>query len=635
MSDMRRAPDRFAIGCNYWASHAGVRMWSDWREATVSQDLDRLAGLGLTTLRVFPIWSEFQPLLLLRTYRNAPKEYHVNDRVVNPPDAGIDPAMLDLFRRLADIAAERHLKLIVGLITGWMSGQMFIPPALAHLNPLVDGESIAWQIRYVRAFVEAMRTHPAIIGWDLGNECNCMGQATRSQLWTWTHAIASAIRLADPSRPVISGMHGLSIDPRADSATIYDQAELTDVLTTHPYPAFTPGCDLDPLPTIRPALHAAAESCLYADVGNCPCMVEEIGTLSDEYADEQSAADYVRMSLYSAWAHNTSGFLWWCAFDQSHLPFPPYDWSAGERELGLFRTDGTTKPVAGVLREFAAMLDRMPVNVLPPRMCEGICILTEGQDQWRIGYSAFVLAKQAGFDVRFAYAERSVPEAPLYLLPCVRGLTPVPRRQWLGLLERVRAGATLYISYDGGVLSGLRGAAGIEVVHRRQASTPITFQLPAARPARASVAASTRVLLRPAGARVLSSDENEDPALTEHSLGRGKVIFAAAPLEQHLAETSAAFAPDAPPYWSIYRHLARSLGSRFDRALIHADARMISTEHSMDHDAWRIAIAVNIGAGPERLPGVAPGWRREACDGSSGEEWLKAFHGAVLKLTRV
>ena len=31
------------VGCNYWASHAGVRMWSQWNETVVRQDFERMA----------------------------------------------------------------------------------------------------------------------------------------------------------------------------------------------------------------------------------------------------------------------------------------------------------------------------------------------------------------------------------------------------------------------------------------------------------------------------------------------------------------------------------------------------------------------------------------------------------------
>ena len=50
------------IGCNYWASHAGTRMWELWDEEIVRKDLKLLAESGCEMLRVFPNWELFQPI---------------------------------------------------------------------------------------------------------------------------------------------------------------------------------------------------------------------------------------------------------------------------------------------------------------------------------------------------------------------------------------------------------------------------------------------------------------------------------------------------------------------------------------------------------------------------------------------
>jgi hypothetical protein len=65
----------FCVGCNYWASHAGTATWFGWRPEIVREDLARLAAAGLQVLRVFPLWSDFQPLHLLRTYASNPVEF--------------------------------------------------------------------------------------------------------------------------------------------------------------------------------------------------------------------------------------------------------------------------------------------------------------------------------------------------------------------------------------------------------------------------------------------------------------------------------------------------------------------------------------------------------------------------------
>ena len=51
----------FFVGCNYWASHAGTNMWHDWDAGVVEADIKRLAEAGVDVMRVFPLWSDFQP----------------------------------------------------------------------------------------------------------------------------------------------------------------------------------------------------------------------------------------------------------------------------------------------------------------------------------------------------------------------------------------------------------------------------------------------------------------------------------------------------------------------------------------------------------------------------------------------
>jgi endo-1,4-beta-mannosidase len=373
----------FVVGCNYWVSHAGTSMWRDWRLGVVASDLKRLADAGLQVLRVFPLWPDFQPLTALGTGYGTVEYRHGEEALADDEagQAGVSLTAIQHFAEFADLAQQHGLKLIVALITGWMSGRLFVPPALEGRNVLTDPTAILWQTRLVKYIVQHSRDHPAILAWDLGNECNVMGPTTREQAWVWTAAITNAIRAEDSTRPVVSGMHSLSPN---GAWRMQDQGELTDVLTTHPYPYFTPYCDQDPVNTIRTILHSTAESHFYGDIGSKPCLVEEIGTLGPMVASDSIAADFIRAVLFSNWAHDNRGLLWWCAFDLGHLSHAPYDWDAYERELGLIRLDGTPRPVLGELNRFRQFVDGLPIRQLPPRTTEAVCILSEGQDAWAI-----------------------------------------------------------------------------------------------------------------------------------------------------------------------------------------------------------------------------------------------------------
>jgi len=55
------------------------------------------------------------------------------------------------------------------------------------------------------------------------------------------------------------------------------------------------------------------------------------------------------------------------------------------------------------------------------------------------------LAKQAGFDLEFQFCDQPLKDSRLYILPSLSGGGSFSRHFWLNLLERVSAGATLYV----------------------------------------------------------------------------------------------------------------------------------------------------------------------------------------------
>ena len=191
---------------------------------------------------------------------------------------------------------------------------------------------------------------------------------------------------------------------------------------------------------MRNALHSSAESMLYADVAGKPCFPEEAGSLGPTVCSYERAARNLRMALFSCWANDLHGYLWWCGFDQSHLDFPPYDWTAIERELGLFRIDRSAKPTAVVMRDFTAFRKSLPFE-LPARRIDAVCVAPEKEKGWVRCFGAFLLSRQAGFDIRFAGAEQPLPESDFYILPSVGGSSEISRKEWLALLDKVSAGA--------------------------------------------------------------------------------------------------------------------------------------------------------------------------------------------------
>ncbi|MBN8217303.1 MAG: hypothetical protein J0L75_11725 [Spirochaetes bacterium] len=614
--------DRFELGCNYWASHAGVHMWSQWDEAVVRRDLDHLAGLGVSLLRVFPLWPDFQPLELHRTYQGAARELQIDGHPLTAAEiegGAISPRALEHFKTLADLAHRHGIRLGVGLITGWMSGEIFAPPAFADRNLLTDPLAVKWQIRFARAFVRALRGHPAIAYWEPGNECNGMATVeNREQAWHWVNSLAAAIRAEDPSRPVASGMHGIwpgsdrEFDPyRKNFWTIQDQGELVDLMTSHPYP-HSPSkkpARVDPIGGIRSHFQAVVESRMYADLSGKPCLVEELGVFGPMFADEASKAAFLRMALWNTWAHGASGLLWWCGFEQSALTRSPYDWIAWERELGLFKADhATPKPVAASLAAFGKFLAPLPSPALTPFTRQAVCLLgrsMEASESLENAWSAFLLAKQAGFDLSFSFVGDPLPEGELYLLPGLKEADGISRGEFARILERVEGGGTLYLSIDNASLSPFTEVFGLEVRGREEREGPLAFLFGGHR---FETRSALRLSLAPCGAEVLAAEADGNPVFTKHAYGKGEVYLLVAPVEKVLGGKPRAFDGEgADPFYTMYEAFAKgALAKRFLRT---GNPEVTATEHPVSNTRVD-AVLLNHGAGECALdPVLRPGWR--------------------------
>lgn len=603
---------RIAIGCNYWASHAGMYMWRDWDARRVEKDLDLLASHGMTVLRVFPLWPDFQPLTAEYGIRGKFHGYRQNGGDF-ANDACVDERMVSRFRFLCDAAEKRGMRLVVGLVTGWMSARMFAPPALERMNVLTDPEAIMWEVRYVRHLVRTMKDHHAIIAWDLGNECDCMGEANASQMWNWIYSISAAIRLEDRTRPVVSGMHGVS-SLATDKANARQHAELLDVMTTHPYPLFTPSCNLEPFDTMRNGCHAACETVFYADMTGKPAFVEEAGSLGPGIASDDRAAASMRMALFSCWANGIGTYLWWCAFDQDRLKFAPYQWVGIERELGLFTAEGRSKPTATAMRDFRAFVDSLPFRSLPPRRKDAVVVLSETHDDWVKAFGAWLLARRAGIDISYALAENAVlPDASLYILPSCAGHDEYTRESFWHVMERAKSGATVLVTQgNGALLSNLREVSGVKVEsqYRREHEVDVSvdgvrFVIPEPRVRQISAAE----------ARVLAADASGNPMLTAFGYGKGKVLYFNAAIEINAQNTA----------WPVYRLAAREAGIRRVAEVVDDCRELAFTEHRQD-DGSVLVVAVNYS--PERNSYAV------RVDGQVKRIWNGSFDGTKLTVER-
>ncbi len=548
---------KFFTGVNYWASDSGMFMWRNWNEKVVDEDFRVLSENGISVLRVFPLWPDFQPLRLHLKGGMIGSEFRFGEEPLPFTEAGecgVDEKMADRFGIMCDLAHKYDMKLIVGLVTGWMSGRLFLPEPFSGRNPLNDHLLMKWETRFVRYMVRRFKDHPALAAWDLGNECNCLGSASHEDAFVWASLITNTVRSEDRTHPVVSGMHGLRPEGTHPWSP-QDQGEILDILCTHPYPLFTQYCNTDPLNTMKPVLHATAESVYYECVGKKPCFIEEGGTLGPMIGSDEVAADYMKASLFSCWAHDLRGFCWWCAFDQDEIPNTPYDWDPVERELGMFTAHRAKKAVADEFRSFRKFLDSLPFDRLPKRIIDATVVLTSGQDQWAAALGTFMLAKQAGLDVDFCWYRDEIPDARVYILPSVGSTHAITKRAFDRIMEKVYDGATLYISVSNGTLTHFREVTGLYIQTRNenpQEGGNMDVEIDGDK---LTLYPPYRLILESVGAEVLLKDQTGNPFLTENAYGSGKVIYCNAPLATAAASARSVMTENGQMTWSLVHPL--------------------------------------------------------------------------------
>lgn len=575
------------IGFNYWASHAGTNMWKEWRADIVSRDLARMKEAGTDIIRVFPLWSDFQPLAMHRKCFGEEKAVYCAEEPLGHDfltSCGILPEMMERFGYLLDCAEKYGLRVIASLLTGWMSGRLHVPAAMEGRNVVTDPFCIYWECRFVRAFAAYFHDHPAIAAWELGNECNCLAPAaTQEEAWLWTNSIANAIRQGDSSRPVISGMHSLTPD---GVWTMQLQADATDCLTIHPYPVFTPYCNNDPSTSIKPVMHLAAENAFYQDIGGKPCFTEEIGTTDVRIGEEENAW-FIRTNLYCALTHHAFPFLWWCAYYEEGLHHTPYSWSHGERAMGLLMPEeDKSKPSLKEYRKFKEISEKIPH--LAPKKIHAHCILS-GQDTWASWFGTFLLALQNGTGVTCQYSNQKIPDAGFYFLP---GYEHLDAQIWEELMDRVFHGASLYISSEKTLGVGYSNVFGFEYLLHWEEPQEYSITLEG-ETYRARSCCSRQIKVN--SAKVLLEDDDGKPVLLQSQYGKGTVYYSPLPVESsYVRESGLAYQPQGNLFRKIYSLVcAEATRERLVRC---EDPLLIFTEH-WDSETDATVIGVNYSSG--------------------------------------
>ena len=527
----------FILGCNYWASNGGADMWRFFDADVVEKDISTLSGYGVEYIRVFPNWRDFQPVAPVMKEFGIHADYCLEGDKIPENPYYLDEVMLDRFDEFLNICTKYKIRVIVGLITGYMSGRLYAPSAMYGKNVITDPVAQYFQQLFIKGFVTRFKSNETIYAWDLGNECNSMGESDRINAVNWTSLIANAIKAADPERDIISGMHMLGVDRGKRNWWITDQAMHTDMLTTHPYPYWSEHTDVDDVMSIRATMHATAETKFYSEIGNKPCMTEETGTMGPMICSNENAANFMRVNLFSLWSNDATGLMWWCAHEQTMLSAYPYSENMVERELGMLDKDHNPKPVIKEMKKFSEFLKGVDFKLTEAKK-DAVCLLTHGQDQWGVAYMTHILMRQAGLNCKFAFVDGGIPDAPLYLLPSINGHHVMNKRDYEELKTKVYAGADLYISMDSGVLTEFEELTGLKPIDSSKHRENSTVEIDGVS---VEFFRDRNFTMKSVGAEVLASDKNDNPAITVYQYGKGRIFYVNFPLESNMLKEADAF----------------------------------------------------------------------------------------------
>lgn len=608
---MERISKGFFTGINYWSCTEAINMWENFSIEEIEKDFEALRAYGITHLRVFPLWPVFQPLKALY----GPQEvYEFGLGEATLPDtpagrAGVSEEACRKFEQFCALAEKYGFKLIVALITGHMSFRTYAPPAFEGRALLSDPTVMKWQRRFIKYFVGRFRSSPAIAGWDLGNETNGMpGLSGKSPdtFYVWCAMMADAIRSVDRAHPVLSGLDNSRVE--CGASNLKDAGELFDIHTTHPYQIFS--TNTEPLCSMKPICDLPFRCRISRDIAGIPTFVQEFGSIGYANCSEKTEADFYRASLLTSLAHGFHGTMWWCAFDQENFDFAPYRWNTIGSDYGFFRADRSPKPVAEINRAFKQLLDHLPGGNLPPHTTEA-CVLVPRETPETANElnetmrAAYILAKQANFDVRFSYAMDPIPDAKLYIFTGLTHHKTITKQRLDELLEKVKAGAVLYLSLDSGLFRSLPEITGVHFSCREQTASPVSVKL-----CGHSLPITAQYRYHPESyrAEVIAESHDGEPVFFRHTLGKGCVYLLTLPLERHLAEAYGVFhKDDTPPYSEIYRELANAAG--IERLCDSSHPYIRLTEHPIDENNAYI-FAINYSGRPtETTLTLAEGWK--------------------------
>lgn len=342
--------EEFIIGINYWPINTGINFWKSFDKGVIFEDFSKIKEIGLKVIRIFLIWEDFQP-----------------------SHKKVSTKMIDNLIKVFEIANDVRIKILPTLFTGHMSGMNYIPPWLIDFGdesscfPIIsEGKKRNGKIRnfysdkelresqrfFIREISNALKGHPSIWAWDLGNEpSNVVSPLSKEDGLRWLDEMVSELKRTNESIPVTLGLHleDLEEDKKIGPKEV---SQFCDFLSIHTYSIYAKWAEHSMDEDVVPFLAMITKW-----LGGKDVLIEEVGIpSSNNYKDdfivsEEDAYNYYERLFKKLKSYPILGLLFWCYgdYETSLWNSPPLDENPHERFFGLFRVNKSPKTFINLL----------------------------------------------------------------------------------------------------------------------------------------------------------------------------------------------------------------------------------------------------------------------------------------------
>jgi len=353
-------PNDFLVGVSYWPAKKFVRMWRDFDAKEIYSDFSKAANFNINLIRFFLFWEDFQP---------------------HPTT--INKKQIENLNEVLSIADKIGIYTIPTIFVGHMSGPNWLPSwAISEKendtgkvfvsngsqtknkprNLYSDEFMIDAERFLITEVVKNSLNHKSIYAWDLSNEIDNVQDPNDQEADTWEKEMLRTLKEIDSIHPITLGAH---IKERRGYGFPLKVMGLNDIVSVHSYPMYEGKAATD-------STHVA-ETISFAKTAEKPVILAEFGVATSPenkkqeiplhwanrewrqpFVTEESQAIYLKETVGKAKELGCKAALVWCwsDYDQSLYNQLPFNYLIHERYFGLFRADGSPKPVALTLKSF-------------------------------------------------------------------------------------------------------------------------------------------------------------------------------------------------------------------------------------------------------------------------------------------